>query len=710
MSTRDPATRDVTSAVCRMCKQFGREDNRRDDDSKALKRKRTVCVKYYSRPWRADNIKRHLELQHSSKWEEYCSLSVQEKESYFSTRLTAEMVNMRSFVQPEPNAKSTSSAKTKLLFTIDREVVEKVIGDLLFDPEAEDPESEPGKARTNALKIFQQTSTDECTAKTNSALKMNLIIKFVSIGVSFQQASKLYRSFKEETGMGVLGNITDTEVAQLCRIVCAVNLQTIKELCKKIWAFSIGLDDGNNDGTAYLDVRMRFYLQGDLHNFHLIAIPMRERHTGEYKFDLVVKLLDVIAPRWRQQLIGVSSDGASAMTGCARGVVSRLGRESTASIFRIWCGTHQLDLVMKKAFSNLCEDTFVQVLTSLTGHLRRQHNLIAEMKGMCPTFTETRWISMGKLLKWLKEKRIQLFQHFDEKKPACTPPTYWWIVVYVIESLVERVEQTFKQVQGLNTLVCEQRTLFTKLARDLIIRTNVEGPLNHKQQLEAAVVHEGGNKTFIQDSFAMSWENAVQAIEECGSFVVEAMDQLKTNNQPAYEIVVTTFANFALDSICGITKIVAERDMENGAAEELPPVLPLELCSLTSRQFAPFLNKQRPRLRGSLSEQQIEQIDAQFCKLKLSYREQSFVKDELDAYSAVQSFKECWSPLGESADMLRLFCGGIASVMPGTSSVETDFSLINWHKDPNSKSLTDFSLESILHCTQYARLNRLFKQ
>jgi hypothetical protein len=58
---------------------------------------------------------------------------------------------------------------------------------------------------------------------------------------------------------------------------------------------------------------MRFYLEGTIHNFHIFAVrsPKREQHAGEYQFELVVKLLDVIAPAWRDQLIGIISDGAS---------------------------------------------------------------------------------------------------------------------------------------------------------------------------------------------------------------------------------------------------------------------------------------------------------------------------------------------------------------------------------------------------------------
>lgn len=59
---------------------------------------------------------------------------------------------------------------------------------------------------------------------------------------------------------------------------------------------------------------MRIYFQGDLHNFHLTAMPMRGRHTREYHSHRTAKLLDEIAPCWRRQLLGVTSDGAPTVT------------------------------------------------------------------------------------------------------------------------------------------------------------------------------------------------------------------------------------------------------------------------------------------------------------------------------------------------------------------------------------------------------------
>jgi hypothetical protein len=79
----------------------------------------------------------------------------------------------------------------------------------------------------------------------------------------------------------------------------------------------------------------------------------------------------------------------------------------------------------------------------------------------------------------------------------------------------------------------------------------------------------------------------------------------------------------------------------------------------------------------------------------------------IDAHKDTYSFDDCWSPLGIGFWVLKLFAGGIATVMPGTSSVEADFSLINWQKDAYSKAMTDFLLESILHCKQHTRLSML---
>jgi hypothetical protein len=46
-----------------------------------------------------------------------------------------------------------------------------------------------------------------------------------------------------------------------------------------------------------------------------------------------------------------------------------------------------------------------------------------------------------KILKWLTEKRTRLLQYFEQKKPTCIQSNDWWIVISLIQPVVERVEQ-----------------------------------------------------------------------------------------------------------------------------------------------------------------------------------------------------------------------------------------------------------------------------
>jgi len=46
---------------------------------------------------------------------------------------------------------------------------------------------------------------------------------------------------------------------------------------------------------------------------------MCERHTGEYQYGLIVEPMNLLAQNWRHQLIGIKTDGASAITGCVQG-------------------------------------------------------------------------------------------------------------------------------------------------------------------------------------------------------------------------------------------------------------------------------------------------------------------------------------------------------------------------------------------------------
>jgi hypothetical protein len=107
---------------------------------------------------------------------------------------------------------------------------------------------------------------------------------------------------------------------------------------------------------SYLGQQIRFSLHDFMYNFHLLALPLFDRHTGENMFDVLVPFLNAFYPQWRDILDGSSTDGARSMTGRLRGLSTRLGKCLSANVIRIWCGLHQLDLVMQSVFKNSLEE------------------------------------------------------------------------------------------------------------------------------------------------------------------------------------------------------------------------------------------------------------------------------------------------------------------------------------------------------------------
>ncbi|GMH34121.1 hypothetical protein BSKO_01955 [Bryopsis sp. KO-2023] len=155
----------------------------------------------------------------------------------------------------------------------------------------------------------------------------------------------------------------------------------------------------------------------------------------------------------------------------------------------------------------------------------------------------------------------------------------------------------------------------------------------------------------------------------------------------------------------GIAAIVAERDSDNRPDHsELPPVLPHQLVVLRGRDISAIVSGQRERLLTSWTLEDIDYIEQDHSDLLEEYKNDTVFKSAIER----TSFKTAWScvPSGKFTN-LRRFVGGLATVFPTTSSVESDFSIVKWEKNVTRQSLTDFSLEGVLQSKQYARLEEM---
>jgi hypothetical protein len=100
---------------------------------------------------------------------------------------------------------------------------------------------------------------------------------------------------------------------------------------------------------------------------------MFDRHTSEVMFDMVSKFLVVLYPNWTICLIGLASDGACNMIGRVVGVVTRLDADmhDDCPLTQIWCGAHQLNLVMEHIMNNVVKEHFFTIMTNFIIHITR---------------------------------------------------------------------------------------------------------------------------------------------------------------------------------------------------------------------------------------------------------------------------------------------------------------------------------------------------
>jgi hypothetical protein len=154
--------------------------------------------------------------------------------------------------------------------------------------------------------------------------------------------------------------------------------------------------------------------------------------------------------------------------------------------------------------------------------------------------------------------------------------------------------------------------------------------------------------------------------------------------------------------------ISPERDSENNAVEEeLPGVLPQEIVEQLPRTVNALIRKHRSRLLTTHTQEEIGRIEDEFLQLKRMYRRDAVVTEAIDGIQGdgkVWEFEKCWECIATRVPLLYEFFGGLATIFPGTATVEADFSDLKWTKNEFSTSMSDFSLEAKLHARQYNKL------
>lgn len=763
----DPETANVQTLACRFCETFGREKVplAAAADGTA-KRRRTTNVKQFKAPWRSDNIAHHARDQHERRFNEYQALTDSQKEAYLegpasiahssgdgdgdntsvvvvpllpmpvitapvrAKRVAAVMdtalddlgVGVVASVAtpvtaappvaaPPVVAATVVTPGERVVCLVDAPIVEMIIGDVLLDVDSLVHD------RAQALAIFTRQSEDAYLIAVPNKLAFELSLQYVASGASFRQCVDLVKEAQEQPrprGNKNLGQVSIASVLSFARFAAAMNFQVLTSTLKSAWAFSIVFDGGGSKRpSSFVDVRLRVALSHEsnqqLRDFHVLTLPANDRHArpSPHVYDTLTKLLSALHADWQRKLVGIVSTCLPSVNSGLSDVVTKLHQSSLEGCYRVWSGARQVKLVVETLFRQLFDDAFVDSLTAITGHLRRQDELITAMQSVCPRFVDTSWSAMGRLIDWFLAKRVVVKRYFDSAMPPCAPSAKWWVLMAALKRFTNIVNSTLSKIRGLTTQLTQQREFIDAMLVELVQVGYVRGPFENGP--EAAREMELDVETFVFGQYYTTRRGAEAMLEDLDPFVFDLLEPLKKHDGASYAALVASIAYIYGKSVNEFSKIVvAERSSEIAPPLKLPSVLPHELVRLSGSELNRMLRTQQQRLTVTYSSEEASSIHSEHAQMKTAYIRDASFKTQIDLMSSAWSFAKAWGSIGEAYPRLRNFVGGIATAYPDAVAEETDeFAVLGYERGEYRSSLVDFPLEAMLHCRQYPTLQEI---
>eukprot|EP00594_Rhizosolenia_setigera_P019978 CAMPEP_0178978182 /NCGR_PEP_ID=MMETSP0789-20121207/24988_1 /TAXON_ID=3005 /ORGANISM="Rhizosolenia setigera, Strain CCMP 1694" /LENGTH=819 /DNA_ID=CAMNT_0020667835 /DNA_START=114 /DNA_END=2573 /DNA_ORIENTATION=+ len=763
---RHAITAEVSGVRCRFCHIYGKERSKNANNKRAVS---NITMYWESRDgcFRADYFSEHHKTMHCERWKEYKSLSVSEKKTYLSMDVNDAVVVARSSSVSRKKAKTISDHFRINTEEVDIEVHEDIVkgamcelinvvpkasdeyADLLVDVcrydqraqlrssdtdsrsstsggssstttsvSARQKERRAPKNKKSAIdRLFKKVSPDDpdcyvmITTVKNRRL-YNLVKDFIAVGNSFVQIVSNCRSIMENLDDPRTKGMNQEKVSDFTYIYVAAHYQTIRDVLAITWAFSLGLDGGNNQDVPYLDVRIRFTINGRIHNLHLCAIPVYEAHNAAVFFEKVSKLLQsIVGDDWKIKLIGYTSDGASVMLGHHTGLVARI-RAVVAMygpFYVIWCLCHQIDLLAKRylKFAYLC--SFLAAITTMTNYISRCSTYFEETGSTVPLFSPTRWLGASGPIAYFLYQKAKVVRFLTQKNQAHKlPDDEWYLYACVMNHVMQKSEKSVGSLQAFLLTCDEQKEKLQQLIRWLTVEFNLvyvdesdTRTLNVDECKFGTVICTGKKiETFIQGPGRNYTTRKI-----CERYI-DGTDDVESD-YPTFQTYCRSIASDLAQYVHGLRMLSPERDEENKADVDMPPVLPSTVVTLDKRQFGKLLDSHEKRLLHTYDEVFLSDVSNQFDSFLHQYKTIPVFKAQVDAKT--ESFHDCWKPFYRQFTELVTFLGGVATVFPNNASIESDFSMIGINKDEYKKSLKNVPLEGILQAKQKKEIKELQK-
>lgn len=665
ITSRDPRTCAVSSVSCRFCLTFGREKGRRS----------TTHV--FSSPYRTDNFRQHLRLSHHEKWTEFeQKASGEERQAFFDVEVPYNETIESHFSSGDPG-----------LFV----KIKSSIIDLMLKHYVED------ETQRTLPPFVKQVDEDYHLVSIRAERVFKVVIEQISHGLSFREVVLTLRNLRTNCGLGFLNSVTEQNVSHYVKSLAILNLHGLAAILSSddVWCYSLAIDGATHRGVSYIDIRVRCVYRGCLKNYHLLALPFTASHTGDNMCAVVRDIMRVVGgDLWDHKLLAVTTDGAANMTGRHRGLVTQLQSLSVNTIYRVWCGAHQLDLIVQDCVARQLYDSFYHTFTSLISYLRRQQRFITE-HGKCPRVATTRWLSIGNVVSWILRRRSSIIAYIGREDTSNFngATAEWWLQCYAIEGLMEPVNICFTAIQGKDTLISEQNVCFAKLVEDIKSVFNLQSTSASTGGVDVLSAAALGSLFHCDRGIFATQSGLQEFFEGCSSYVRNCLSAIPTNE---LSTLYNLCGRVVVEFVANLEALRVERSCDNAPVDRLPPpALPSELKDTTMSVFLAILDSQRDRLTASWSDQDVDNIEEDFRLFQRAVRLGAIPLECLTCKTGPGLLQKAWSRIASRYKYLSRFCMGLGTVFPGTATVEADFSTIN-QEATAERALSHLSLQGLM--------------
>lgn len=144
----------------------------------------------------------------------------------------------------------------------------------------------------------------------------NLFVGQVRHGIWFRAVTLTLRELQTSAALSFMEYVSEADVSMYVQVVAVMSLSRFSMLLSNSfsWAFSIAFEGGIILASTYIDLRVRFYDNNPLLNYHVFSISNYELHTAKNIYFMISKLLSrLCGDFWKKTLIGVATDDASNM-------------------------------------------------------------------------------------------------------------------------------------------------------------------------------------------------------------------------------------------------------------------------------------------------------------------------------------------------------------------------------------------------------------